>query len=170
MTDKKKALLKTVWAWLRDILPAVIVSYLLFGVLFRLVIVSGDSMWPTLKNGSLVLSQHALYEPERGDIVICDPQSYGRTIIKRIIGIGGDTIDVDFESGAVYVNGEELDEPYVAEKMERNEDAVFPVTVEEGYVFVLGDNRNHSSDSRSPSIGQVPEDRIIGRYLGTILG
>lgn len=169
MMDRKRALLKTIWAWLRDILPAVIVSYLLFGVLFRLVIVSGDSMWPTLKSGSLVLSQYAFYEPERGDIVICDPESYGRTIIKRIIGIGGDTIDVDFENGAVYVNGEALDEPYVAEKMVRNEDAEFPITVEEGFVFVLGDNRNHSSDSRSPSIGQIPEDRISGRYLGTIL-
>ena len=164
-TDKKKILIKTIWGWLRDILPAVILSYLLFGILFRLVIVSGDSMWPTLENGSLVIVQHAFYEPERGDIVICNPESYGRTIIKRIIGIGGDTIEIDYESGAVNVNCETLDEPYIAEKMEKNGDAVFQVTVEEGCVFVLGDNRNHSIDSRSPEVGQVPADKIIGKYL-----
>ncbi len=84
-------------------------------------------------------------------------------IIKRVVGLAGDTIEIDFDTGEVRRNGELLDEPYINEPTWTWEGVDFPVQVPEGHLFVLGDNRNHSKDSRSPDIGMVDVREIIGR-------
>ena len=87
-------------------------------------------------------------------------------IIKRVIAVGGDTIDIDFEKGIVYVNGDALDEPYISEPTTRDEEAFsYPLTVPEGYCFVMGDNRNISKDSRHSDVGLVSTDEIEGKAL-----
>ena len=89
----------------------------------------------------------------------------GRNLIKRIIAVSGQTIDIDFETGEVTVDGEVLDEPYILERTHLDEGTEFPLTVPEGEVFVMGDNRNASRDSRSLSVGTVKEEYIVGRVL-----
>ena len=91
--------------------------------------------------------------------------SYGRPLVKRVIGMAGDTIDIDFENGVVYRNGNALDEPYTAEPTYLQETVTFPVTVPEGCIFVMGDNRNNSTDSRSASVGFIDTRDVLGRVI-----
>ena len=106
------------------------------------------------------------YTPQRGDVVIVDSYtSYGKPLVKRVIAKGGDTISIDYDSGMVMVNGEVLQEDYIAEPTYLGYDVTFPYTVPEGTVFVMGDNRNQSLDSRSTYVGCIDERDILGRVL-----
>lgn len=129
--------------------------------------VEGESMLPTLRNGQRIVL--TAYSPnyDHGDIVVVSDMGtrLGRVIVKRIIGIPGDVIDIDFDAHIVYRNGEALNEGYIAEPTARREDFEGPVTVGRGKVFVMGDNRNNSADSRSEAIGQVDQRSILGRVL-----
>ena len=154
--------------WMKDVIPAILITYLLFGVLFNIVIVSGISMLPTLNDGSIIVVKHAFYTPERGDIVVCTPPNYGKQLVKRVIAVAGDTVDINYATGQVYVNGELLEEDYINEETYTDYGTVFPLTVDEGHVFVMGDNRNHSYDSRYPTIGQVSVDVIRGGHILTL--
>lgn len=145
-------------------------------LLVRSMIVSGHSMQPTLQNGDLMLTSRLFYEPERGDIIVLQKEGFfdGQPIVKRVIAVGGDSIDIHFETGEVFLNGELLDEPYIAEPTYKNEGTVFPQNIPEGCVFVMGDNRNQSDDSRHPDLGIVDARQIIGKVyvvlpLGKIL-
>ena len=136
---------------------AVIALVFTFGV--RIVKVDGHSMDPTLSNGERILI-NLLKKPDYDDIVVVDGYTeYGRPLVKRVIGKGGDKLE--FKNGHVYRNGNELDESYIHEPMEFSMDGSY--TVPEGMVFVMGDNRNHSSDSRF--IGPVPVDHVLGRVV-----
>jgi signal peptidase I len=153
----------------QNIMIGVVVVLMLASlVFFRGTIVSGDSMWPTLTDGSILEMRTAFYTPKRGDIVVVWSEALDEHLIKRVIGMPGDVIDIDFEAGEVYVNGERLEEPYIAEKTHLQLDVTFPLTVEEDHIFVLGDNRNLSQDSRSSAIGQVSYDDIVGGVIFTI--
>lgn len=152
-------------AFIAQLIVACAVTYLVFGVILNIAVVSGESMLPTLEDGSIIIAQRIFYTPERGDIILCTPSGYGKRIVKRVIGVPGDVIDIDFNAGDVYVNGELLEEDYITEKTYTSLGTNFPVTVEEGHVFVLGDNRNDSLDSRSPIIGQVSTDEIMSGML-----
>jgi len=153
-----------------------------FNFIFSLSVVNGDSMYPTLNGDDRILALEVAYTPQRGDIVIIDNRTAGLIdengnvtekealncmISKRIVAVSGDTIDFDFENGTVTVNDEVLQESYINEPTTRNEEPAFeyPLTIPEGYVFVLGDNRNISMDSRHSNIGLVPEDEVIGKAV-----
>ncbi len=145
---------------------AIIVVFLIFAFVFRVLGVDGDSMVPTLNDGDWVAISGVTTSVERGDIVVVtQPWERNVPIIKRIIAVGGDTVDIDFENGRVYVNGTEIYEPYINEPTMISYDVEFPITVDEGKVFVMGDNRNISLDSRSSKIGLIDENYIMGKAL-----
>ena len=144
-------------------LTAVILIFV-FGV--RVIGVQGDSMVPTLQNSNQLLVSNLFYTPEKGDIVILTKDSFmDSPIVKRVIATEGDTIDIDFETGEVSINGEVLQEDYIAEPTTTYYDMTFPQTVPEGCIFVMGDNRNHSTDSRDSMLGMVDTRYIIGKVL-----
>jgi len=151
------------------------VILLLFTFISRLTIVDGPSMNNTLKNGDYVIVNSLGYIPTKGDIVVLqDPTANGYTkpLIKRLIATAGDTVDIDFSTWTVTVNGEVLDESeylYLAEDAVFTSDYHFPITVEEGKVFVMGDNRHHSADSRLSAIGQIDERCIVGHAVMRVL-
>ena len=108
---------------------------------------------------------------EAGDIVIVSVPTFkeGKPIVKRVIATGGQTVDIDFETGVVYVGDTALEEDYIREATFTKEGLEFPVTLGEGQLFVMGDNRNRSTDSRSPDIGPVEEEYVIGRAAFLLL-
>ena len=150
--------------WLESITFAGVIAFFLFTFVVRLVTVEGHSMQPTLEEHDRLVIQTINYEPELGDIVVIKLPDE-RPLIKRVIAMEGQTIDIDFEHGIVYRDGEELEEPYIMEPTYRSKDVEFPVTVPEGCIFVMGDNRNHSSDSRESAVGMVPRERVIGKAV-----
>ena len=131
--------------------------------LFRVIIVDGDSMLNTLHNQEKIIISDFMYTPEKGDIVVTDTNNaYGKPLIKRIVATGGDTIRIDFENGQVYLNGGLLNEDYIMEPMQSTPSDDLEITVPQGYVFLMGDNRNHSYDSRSEAIGVINEKDLLG--------
>ena len=138
-------------------------------LIFRVVIVSGSSMYDSLIHGDLLLllSNTFYTAPEYGDIIVLSTESFdnGTPIVKRVIATEGQTVDIDFEMGIVYVDGAALDEHYTHTPTNTSGGTQFPLTVEEGCVFVLGDNRNESRDSRYPEIGQVDKREILGKAI-----
>jgi signal peptidase I len=155
--------------YLHDLVTLIAGVILVFSFLFRVVIVSGPSMNSTLIDGDwLLLLGNVLYgEPKKGDIIVASKDSFdnGAPIIKRVIATAGETVDIDFDAGIVYVNGEALDEPYTLTPTNLREGISFPLTVDEGCIFVMGDNRNVSKDSRSTDIGQVDCREVLGKAL-----
>ncbi len=150
------------------LLSAALIILVIFTFLARMAGVVGSSMEPTLHNGNwVILSQVGMeYTPEYGDIVVVSqPNGLDEVIIKRVIATGGQTVDINFDTGVVYVDGKALTEPYTAAPTYLNFDdgVTFPLTVPEGYVFVMGDNRNDSTDSRSSLIGCIRNEYILGK-------
>ena len=146
-------------------------TILIFHFLTQLIVVVGSSMYPTLYDGDLVLAWRLNYQPETGDVVIVHKETdvIQETIVKRVIATGGQTVELDYDQNAVYVDGVRLEEDYInleeADPMEVRGDVV-SIDVPEGSVFVMGDNRNHSTDSRfTVELGIVDEGYIIGKAL-----
>ena len=158
---------------LHDLVYILAVVTLVFVFAIRLVGVDGDSMYPTLHNTDyLALLSNVFYgEPEQGDIVVMTvPYFENEPIVKRVIATEGQTVDIDFEQGIVYVDGKALDEPYINEPTYRSFAEIgmgleYPVTVTEGHLFVMGDNRNASDDSRFAPVGLVDERDVLGKVL-----
>lgn len=148
---------------------AIIAVAVAFIFAFRAVGVVGTSMVPTLHNNDRLILTASYFEPQYGDIVVtCQPAKspvIEDVLVKRIIATEGQTVDIDFVKGIVYVDGEALDEPYTNELTYDIEDFSGPVTVPEGHVFVMGDNRNASTDSRSNLVGFIREEYILGKAL-----
>ena len=152
--------------WYEALISAALVLVLVFSFFFRIIQVDGSSMVPTLVNGDKLIVWGAGYTPQRGDVVIVDSYtSCGKPLVKRVIAKGGDTISIDYDSGTVTVNCEVLQEDYIAEPTYLGYDVTFPYTVPEGTVFVMGDNRNQSLDSRSTYVGCIDERDILGKVL-----
>jgi signal peptidase I len=155
-----------VFEYLETLITAAILVVLLCTFAIRMVRVEGRSMVPTLGDGDFLISYHLFYQPQRGDIVvITKPNEISTPLIKRVIAVGGDEIDIDFEVGTVTLNGELLEEPFLSEPThyQPEQSMQFPLTVPPGQVFAMGDNRNHSSDSRDARIGLVDERYIMGK-------
>lgn len=165
--NTKRTLSKTVVEFISVIATSIVAIMLIFTFAFRIVGVSGPSMMNTLINGDWLIVSAFITEPERGDIVIItQPNSFNEPIVKRVIAVGGDTIDIDFDKATVSINGKMINEPYLGSPTTNDEHAwQYPLTLKEGQVFVMGDNRQHSSDSRSPDIGLIDENYILGQVL-----
>ena len=158
---------KSIVLYLHDVIYMLSVILIIFLLIFRVIVVSGSSMRTTLEDGDyLLLFGNFLYgKPEYGDIVVVSKEGYddGKPIVKRVIATQGQTVDIDFDAGIVFVDGQALDEPYVNTPTNLPEGVSFPLQVEENCYFVMGDNRNNSRDSRSPEIGQVDRREILGK-------
>ena len=144
-------------------------ALLVFAFLIRIVVVSGPSMNATLLDGDyIILLSNTFYKsPKAGDVIVASKRSFdnGEPIIKRVIATEGQRVDIDFENGIVYVDGNALTEPYINAPTNLYEGVSFPLTVEDGCLFVMGDNRNKSKDSRSPDIGLIDRREVIGKAL-----
>lgn len=167
--------------WVASLVYAVLAMLLLNLFVFRSITVDGGSMNNTLINQDRVISTNLFYTPQRGDIVVIqsdrlpnraltekyDTTLYGEPIIKRVIGLAGDTIRFDFENGDVYLNDELLEEDYVATPTNVPWDSVSgqEYVIPDGYVYVMGDNRNGSTDSRDLRVGLVDTDFIMGKAI-----
>ena len=148
------------------VLTAAVVGMLVFLFVIRTVGVIGSSMEQTLIEGDRLLISSMFYQPKQGDIVVVRKLTYKNdAIVKRVIALEGQTVDIDFDAGVVYVDGVALEEPYTNTPTNLREDFVGPVTVPENCVFVMGDNRNRSTDSRTASIGCVDTRYIVGHAL-----
>ncbi len=157
------------------------VILLVFTFVIRLTVVEGPSMENTLVQGDYLFVQTLGYEPHRGDIVVVQEQDadINKPLIKRVIAVGGDEVTFDENTWTVYVNGTALDEPYTkidfASQDDGNGNKIYsvplrtdfdqPIKVEEGKIFVMGDHRSNSSDSRSSHVGQIDERSVIGRAV-----
>lgn len=160
--------------YLHDIIYLLAVIIVLLLVFFRIVVVSGSSMKGTLVDGDyLLLVSNVFYRnAEQGDIVVISKDSFdnGAPIVKRVIATEGQVVDIDFSRGIVYVgdsldNLKPLDEPYLFTPTTTQEGIQFPLTVKEGCIFVMGDNREGSKDSRDPVIGQIDTREVIGKVI-----
>ena len=167
--DKETGWQKTVLMYLHDLVYLLAGIILVFLLLFRVVVVSGTSMNDTLLDGDylLLLSSTFYRNPQYGDIIVASKDSYdsGAPIVKRVIATEGQVVDIDFDKGIVYVDGKALDEPYTRTPTNTSEGVEFPLTVKEGCLFVMGDNRNGSKDSRHPEIGLVDKREILGKVF-----
>lgn len=180
---KKRTAIQMIYDYLEVFCYALAVMMVLFLFVFRLVTVDGDSMRTTLTNGDKLIISNLFYTPETGDIVVINPENHGdadEPIIKRVIATEGQTVRIDFENWEVYVDGTKLDEPYIRDMMEIEkqrwgEDTPMDgtnvpkykkeFTVGENKVFVMGDNRNNSKDSRSREYGEMGVNRILGKVI-----
>ena len=154
---------KIIYEWADSLIVAIIAVFLVFAFIFRLAAVEGGSMNPTLKDGDWLAVKSISTNIKRGDIVIItQPNALNEPLVKRVIAVGGDKVDINFSEGSVTINGEVIYEPFIAEPTQRQFDIAFPITVPEGCYFVMGDNRNNSIDSRSNIVGFIKYGYILG--------
>lgn len=173
--EEKGSFKQDIYLWVQALAVALVCLILTFSLAGRVIRVVGSSMVPTLHEGDLMLLQSIGYTPKQGDVVVLRKSSFmSDPIVKRVIAVGGQHVSIDYDAGTVTVDGELLDEPYILEMMQdpnfhhpgtyQNE-----IDVPEGSVFVMGDNRNNSSDSRDVTLGTVDERYILGRVLCVLL-
>lgn len=160
---------KAIYEWVQALVCSVLAVILVFTFLVRVIRVDGESMRETLQDGDLLLAVNGWLcgNYEAGDVVILAKQGFenGAPVVKRVVAVEGQTVDIDFDAGIVYVDGAALNEDYIREPTFREEGLTFPVTLREHEIFVLGDNRNNSKDSRHPDLGAVDTRCVIGRAI-----
>ena len=163
----------SVLEYLHDVVYILALILVVFTFCMRVVIVSGSSMFSTLVDGDylLLINRPLCGELEQGDIVVASMERFkdGEPIVKRVVATGGQTVDIDFRAGIVYVDGVALEEEYIYTPTHLSEGMEFPLVVEEGCLFLMGDNRGDSRDSRAPEIGLVDEREILGRAVFLML-
>ncbi|MDD3347146.1 signal peptidase I [Oscillibacter sp.] len=159
---------RDLYEWVQALVCSVLAVVVVFTFAIRLIGVDGHSMVPTLQDGDrLLVLNSLLYGDYRyGDIVVLRKEAFlEEPIVKRVIATAGQTVDIDFTTGGVYVDGALLKENYINELTFVEEGTEFPLTVPEGSIFVMGDNRNHSSDSRDSRLGTVDARYVIGKAV-----
>ena len=168
MKEKKQWGGRELYEWVQALVCSVLAVVILFTFVIRLIGVDGRSMVPTLQHGDrlLVLNSMLYDDYKHGDIVVLRKETFMRDpIVKRVIATEGQKVDIDFANGCVYVDDELLMEDYINELTFLEEGTEFPLTVPENSVFVMGDNRNHSSDSRDSRLGTVDTRYVIGKAV-----
>ena len=164
-TEKKMDVKKEILSWVFYILFVVVLTYLIIHFVGQRTMVDGRSMENTLQNGDNLIVEKLSYrfgDPERFDIIVFPPYDTKEYYIKRIIGLPGETVQID-EAGTIYIDGEVLEENYGLETIRYPGRAIEEIELGEEEYFVLGDNRNNSVDSRSEDVGNISRDQIIGR-------
>lgn len=165
--EKQTAKGRDLYEWVQSLVGSVLVVVAIFTFVIRMMGVDGHSMLNTLQHGDLLLVVNSMlyHDYKYGDIVILrkDGVFDDDPIVKRVIAVEGQTVDIDFAEGIVYVDGEALEEDYIREPTYTAEGTEFPLTVPEGSIFVMGDNRNGSSDSRDYRLGTVDTRYVIGK-------
>ena len=171
-SSKKYSFGQSMILYIHDLAYLIGVMMVLFLFVFRVVVVSGDSMNDTLIDGDyLLLLSNVFYgEPQAGDVVVASKDSFenGVPIVKRVIAVEGQTVDIDFVTNTVYVDGEEIKETYIKPDgpyIYSGERIDFPLTVGKGQVFVLGDNRRVSCDSRNTKVGLLDKREVLGKAI-----
>ena len=168
----RDALKVDLYFWLQALVMVLVALILIFTFIGRIIGVDGSSMYPTLHHGDMLLLQSIGYTPKQGDVVVLTKEfdAADGPIVKRVIAVGGQHVDIDYAAGTVSVDGQVLNEPYINEAMrEPYYENLTSVDVPEGSIFVMGDNRNNSSDSRDVTLGTVDERYVLGRALWVLL-
>ena len=167
---KKGSFVRSIYDWVEVFVVSVAIVFIIFSFVARIAIVDGGSMLPTLTNGDKLVVRQFLYTPKQGDIVVCQSKIYGldKPLVKRVIATEGQTVYIDRANWKVYVDGKEIDEEYIyreAGYMIGMDSTSNTIVVKPGHVFVMGDHRNDSLDSRSSLVGQIDERYIIGKVI-----
>lgn len=184
MEGLKGKFLSSVTSLVEQFIITIFIMGMIFTYVFRIVDIDGESMMNTLNDGDRIVVFSLLNSVKQGDIAVIrtdtaitldengmpiESDGFGATIVKRVIACEGQTVDIDFAAGVVYVDGERLYESYIELGLTHDDEGAFtgqyPVTVPEGCLFVMGDNRSVSLDSRSPKVGFVPEECVTGRAI-----
>lgn len=166
LSDGGHRFARELYEWAQALVYSVVFVVVLFTFFVRVIGVDGTSMEPTLYNNDKIVVTNIMYTPKQGDIVVLRKKSFiERPIVKRVIATEGQTVDIDFISHMVWVDGELLEEPYIKAPTAREGDMEFPLTVPEGCIFVLGDNRNNSADSRMSRLGVVDDRYVLGHVI-----
>lgn len=161
---ERSELTKACFEWVEALVTAFVFVVTIFTFLFRIVNISGPSMIPTLHDSDRVVISSYFYQPKDEDVVVITHSAeFNEPIIKRIIATEGQHLKIDFTTGKVYVDGKLLDEPYISGPTVQEGDAPIPEVIPQGYVFVMGDNRSQSLDSRYQKIGLIDKRYILGK-------
>jgi len=164
--DKAKKVRMELYDWIQCVVTALICGVLIFIFIGRTIGVDGTSMMQTLQDYDRVIMSNLLYTPKNGDIIVFRAPNetfHDTPLVKRVIAIAGQTIDINFETGGVYVDGILRNEPYINTRTTSKHDFEGQITIPDGYVFVMGDNRNSSTDSRDNKVGLVDTRYILGK-------
>ena len=162
LTFKEKLIINFYEA-VMSLVGATVIILLMYTFCVKSVAVEGTSMLPTLQHGDRLVITAFCLEPEQGDIIVStQPNAFGKAVIKRVIATENQTVDIDFATGDIFVDGVLLNEPYINNPTINSEGVQFPLTVPPNHVFVMGDNRQGSTDSRSEKIGFIQEEYIFG--------
>lgn len=159
---KEFNLKKEIYEWVSSILIALVIALLLRNFVLTLVKVDGTSMVPTLHHGERLVVIRLGYKPQAGDVIIFNPPNGRDPYVKRVIGVGGQEVFIDNSTGKVYVDGEELDEPYINNK---TVSTMAQFTIPQDHIFVMGDNRQNSHDSRNADVGFISNDAVMGKAV-----
>lgn len=163
---KKTSFIDELLDWLKSLAVTFIFVVLIFTFVCRTAAVSGESMSNTLHDKDFLILRSIFYQPQNGDIIAANCEGLNEVIVKRIIACEGQTVDIDFQTGSVYVDGVLLDEPYIKNPTINDEGAFdYPITVPEGKYFAMGDNRQGSRDSRDPAVKFIDREDILGKVV-----